>query len=80
MSPPRGNGYGGHAGRGSDKPVMSATISFGQDDYEFGGYGGSSGARAGGGGGTGGSSGGYKRGPSLGGGKVGLPSGPGRHR
>ncbi|KAF8427403.1 Sec1-binding region of Mso1-domain-containing protein [Tirmania nivea] len=80
-SPARANGYGGNGSRsGNDRPVMSATISFGQDDYEFGGHGGYSGTGGGRGGSMGGSSGGYRRGPPLGGGKVGLPSGPKMHR
>ena len=79
-SPMTGNGYGGSGGRGgSDRPVMSATISFGQGDYEYGGYGGYSGTGGSARGSTGGSSGGH-RGPLLGGGKVGLPSGPKAHR
>ncbi|RPB20778.1 hypothetical protein L211DRAFT_492153 [Terfezia boudieri ATCC MYA-4762] len=80
-SPARGNGYGGNGGRGgSNRPVMSATISFNQEDYEYGAYGGHSGTGGSAGGSTGGSSGGHKKGAPLAGGKIGLPSGPRMHR
>ncbi|KAF8472463.1 Sec1-binding region of Mso1-domain-containing protein [Kalaharituber pfeilii] len=63
----------GHSKGGNDKPVMSATISFGQDDCELGGYGAPEASYAA----SSASSGsGYRRGPPLQGGKVGLPSGP----
>ena len=71
---PSGNGY---ARAGDNKPVMSATISFGQDDYDYSGY-----APSGGGsqGGSSGGSSGYRRGTPLQGGKVGLPTGPKMNR